>query len=60
MRNEIFIGCGLRKDEHKLITRVVLKSGMAIKLPSGIELVPYSRANSTVAESPLWSLVLNN
>jgi len=37
MRKEIFIGCGLKKDEQKITARVVLKSGIAVNLLSGIE-----------------------
>jgi hypothetical protein len=35
MRNEIFIGGGLRKVEQIDMARVVLKSGMAVELWSG-------------------------
>ena len=34
MRSEIFIGCGVRKDERMISARVVLKGGMPVKLQS--------------------------
>jgi len=53
MRNEIFIGYGLREEEQIVIARAVLKSGIPVKLWSRYKLYSTVAQILQVVESPL-------